>query len=76
MSAHPFHSCDKNRSTDIGYFRDDKVNKRASNVMKLSQENEKLQAELKAMAERLDAMERRRAQLAAKEQKILEEPSS
>lgn len=44
--------------------------------MKLAQENEKLQAELKAMAERLDAMERRRAQLVAKEQKILEEPPS
>lgn len=69
----------KDESADIhglDPIREEKVNKRASNVMKLAQENEKLQVELKAMAERLDAMERRRAQLAAKEQKILEEPPS
>jgi predicted nuclease with TOPRIM domain len=41
--------------------------------MKLTQENEKLEAELKAMSERLEAMERRRAQLLAKGQ---EKPSS
>jgi predicted nuclease with TOPRIM domain len=40
--------------------------------MKLTQENEKLEAELKAMSERLEAMERRRAQLA----KGQEKPSS
>ncbi|KAF9457174.1 hypothetical protein BDZ94DRAFT_261882 [Collybia nuda] len=45
-----------------------KVQKRASNVMKLSQENEKLKAELKAMSDRLEAAERRREELAKKEQ--------
>jgi len=53
-----------------------KVQKRASNVMKLAQENEKLKAELKAMTDRLEDAERRREQLSRKEQKILEEPSS
>jgi outer membrane murein-binding lipoprotein Lpp len=53
-----------------------KVHKRASNVQKLTQENEKLQAQLKAMAEQLEAMERLRAKLAAKEQKNVEKPSS
>jgi hypothetical protein len=36
--------------------------------MKLSQENEKLKAELKAMSDRLEAAERRREELARKEQ--------
>ncbi|KDQ60765.1 hypothetical protein JAAARDRAFT_55503 [Jaapia argillacea MUCL 33604] len=40
-----------------------RVQKRASNVMKLSQENEKLNAELKAMADRLEAAERKREEL-------------
>ncbi|KAF8201439.1 hypothetical protein BJ912DRAFT_920971 [Pholiota molesta] len=57
-----------------------KIQKRASNVMKLAQENEKLKAELKAMTDRLEAAERaaerRREQLMRKEQKIMEEPSS
>ncbi|KAF4614735.1 hypothetical protein D9613_003003 [Agrocybe pediades] len=54
----------------------EKVQKRASNVMKLAQENEKLKAELKAMTDRLEAAERRREQLTRKEQKIMEERSS
>ncbi|KAF8078009.1 hypothetical protein FPV67DRAFT_25698 [Lyophyllum atratum] len=54
----------------------EKVQKRASNVLKLSQENEKLKAELKAMTDRLEAAERRREKLARKEQKIMEAPSS
>lgn len=44
--------------------------------MKLTQENEKLQAQLKAMADQLEAMERLRAQLVSKEQNIVEKPSS
>jgi len=41
----------------------EKVQKRASNVLKLSEENEKLKAELKAMSDRLAAAERRREEL-------------
>ncbi|PCH38021.1 hypothetical protein WOLCODRAFT_135995 [Wolfiporia cocos MD-104 SS10] len=40
-----------------------KMQKRASNVLKLTQENEKLQAELRAMSERLEAAERRQKEL-------------
>ncbi|KAJ7709960.1 hypothetical protein B0H17DRAFT_915578, partial [Mycena rosella] len=54
----------------------DKVKKRASNVLKLSQENEKLKAELKAMSDRLEAAEKRREQLARKQQQVMEPPSS
>ncbi|KAJ7470709.1 hypothetical protein FB451DRAFT_1254590 [Mycena latifolia] len=54
----------------------EKVKKRASNVMKLSQENEKLKAELKAMTDRLEAAERRREQLARKQQHVMDPPSS
>nr|GAT58732.1 predicted protein [Mycena chlorophos] len=54
----------------------EKVQKRASSVMKLTQENEKLKAELKAMTDRLEAAERRRLALARKEQHIMEPPSS
>jgi outer membrane murein-binding lipoprotein Lpp len=39
--------------------RTDKVQKRASNVLKLSQEHEKLKEELRAMTERLEAAERK-----------------
>ncbi|KAJ7172532.1 hypothetical protein C8R46DRAFT_1216345 [Mycena filopes] len=53
-----------------------KVNKRASNVLKLSQENEKLKAELKAMTDRLEAAEKRREMLARKQQQVMEPPSS
>ncbi|EIM89884.1 uncharacterized protein STEHIDRAFT_166187 [Stereum hirsutum FP-91666 SS1] len=41
----------------------EKVQKRASNVLKLAEENEKLKEELRAMSERLEAAERRRAEL-------------
>ncbi|KAI0690569.1 hypothetical protein BC835DRAFT_171706 [Cytidiella melzeri] len=40
-----------------------KVQKRASNVLKLAQENAKLQEELKAMNARLEAAERKQAEL-------------
>lgn len=46
--------------------RAEKVQKRASNVLKLAQENEKLKAELQAMTDRLEAAERRRKELASK----------
>ncbi|KIY50863.1 hypothetical protein FISHEDRAFT_71177 [Fistulina hepatica ATCC 64428] len=52
-----------------------KLQKRASNVLKLAEENEKLVAELKAMTDRLKAAERRRAELAKKQQKVMEQPS-
>ncbi|KAL6300551.1 hypothetical protein BKA93DRAFT_828998 [Sparassis latifolia] len=42
------------------------VQKRASNVLKLTQENEKLKAELRAMTERLEAAERRQRELRQK----------
>ncbi|KAG5654502.1 hypothetical protein H0H81_001143 [Sphagnurus paluster] len=54
----------------------EKVQKRASNVLKLSQENEKLKAELRAMTDRLEAAERRREELARKQQMLMEAPSS
>ncbi|KAG1756576.1 uncharacterized protein EDB91DRAFT_1041078, partial [Suillus paluster] len=44
----------------------EKVQKRASNVMKLTQENEKLKEELKAMTARLEAAERKRQELASR----------
>ncbi len=44
--------------------RMDKVQKRASNVMRLAEQNEKLKAELRAMTERLEAAERRQRELA------------
>jgi hypothetical protein len=52
-----------------------KVHKRASNVMKLAQENEKLRAELKGMTDRLEAAERKRLEIARrqKEQERVEE---
>ena len=40
------------------------LQKRASNVLKLTQENEKLQAELRAMTARLEAAERKQQELA------------
>ena len=46
------------------------MEKRQSNVLRLAEENEKLNAELKAMSERLAAAERRtQAILAARERK-------
>ncbi|KIL69690.1 hypothetical protein M378DRAFT_68291, partial [Amanita muscaria Koide BX008] len=50
-----------------------RVKKRASNILKLTEENEKLKADLKAVTERLEAAERRREELARKEQKLMEE---
>ncbi|KAG1754572.1 hypothetical protein EDB19DRAFT_664058 [Suillus lakei] len=44
----------------------EKVQKRASNVMKLTQENEKLKEELRAMTARLEAAERKRQELATR----------
>jgi hypothetical protein len=43
-----------------------KVGKRASNVLKLSQENDSLKAQLRELTERLEAAERKRAALASK----------
>ncbi|KAF9030773.1 hypothetical protein BJ165DRAFT_1304461, partial [Panaeolus papilionaceus] len=37
---------------------EEKVKKRASNVLRLTQENQKLMAELKAMQDRLESLER------------------
>ncbi|EKM55608.1 uncharacterized protein PHACADRAFT_256341 [Phanerochaete carnosa HHB-10118-sp] len=45
----------------------DKVNKRASNVLKLSQENEKLKEELAAMNARIEAAERKQRELRQRE---------
>ncbi|EPT06210.1 hypothetical protein FOMPIDRAFT_1013156 [Fomitopsis schrenkii] len=42
------------------------LQKRASNVLKLTQQNEKLQAELRAMTARLEAAERKQQELAAR----------
>ncbi|EAU88595.1 hypothetical protein CC1G_04301 [Coprinopsis cinerea okayama7 len=53
-----------------------KLQKRASNVMKLSEENDKLKEELKAMTERLEAAERRKTELQARRQQVMEPPSS
>ncbi|KAF9005591.1 hypothetical protein BDQ17DRAFT_358037 [Cyathus striatus] len=47
---------------------EERIQKRASSVLKLSEENERLKAELKKMTDRLEAAERRRQQLARKEQ--------
>ncbi|KIK08689.1 hypothetical protein K443DRAFT_84473, partial [Laccaria amethystina LaAM-08-1] len=54
---------------------EEKVQKRASDVLKLTEKNEKLKAELKAMTDRIEAAERRKIQLTTKEQKIAEELS-
>ena len=47
------------------------VKKRHSHVMKLTQENEKLKAELQAMTDRLEAAERKRKELQKKQQQEL-----
>ncbi|KAL5511235.1 hypothetical protein ACEPAH_4450 [Sanghuangporus vaninii] len=55
---------------DIDPKKKEQMEKRQSNVMRLTEENEKLNAELKAMSERLAAAERRtQAILAARERK-------
>jgi outer membrane murein-binding lipoprotein Lpp len=43
----------------------EKIEKRRSNLLKLNEENEKLQLELKAMSDRLKAAEEKRARLQA-----------
>lgn len=43
------------------------MSKRASNVLKLAQENEKLKEELRAMNERLEAAERKQQELRQRE---------
>ena len=53
--------------------REDRVKKRASNILKLTEENEKLAAELKAVTDRLEAAERRRKELAHPSQKVMED---
>ncbi|KAF8350762.1 hypothetical protein F5887DRAFT_940818 [Amanita rubescens] len=52
---------------------EEKVKKRASNILKLTEENEKLKAELKAVTDRLEAAERRRKELREREQRIMED---
>ena len=47
--------------------RAEKVNKRASNVLKLAQENEKLKEELAAMNARIEAAERKQRELRQRE---------
>lgn len=49
--------------------RVENVQKRASNVLKLTQENEKLKEELRAMTARLEAAERKRRELDDSKQK-------
>jgi hypothetical protein len=53
--------------------REERVKKRASNILKLTEENEKLKAELKAVTDRLEAAERRRKELREREQRIMED---
>ncbi|KAJ2914871.1 hypothetical protein MD484_g5537, partial [Candolleomyces efflorescens] len=45
--------------------QEEKVHKRASSVLKLTEENEKLKAELKAMTDRIEAIERQKMELRA-----------
>lgn len=47
--------------------RTERVSKRASNVLKLAQENEKLKEELRAMNARLEAAERKQQELRQRE---------
>ncbi|KAI6045670.1 hypothetical protein EDC04DRAFT_2634252 [Pisolithus marmoratus] len=52
--------------------RVENVHKRASNVLKLTQENEKLKEELRAMTARLEAAERKRRELDERKQQPAE----
>jgi hypothetical protein len=55
----------------------ERVQKRASSVLKLTQENEKLKEELKAMTARIEAAERRRQEIATRQlQQTQQQPSS
>ncbi|XP_006458180.1 hypothetical protein AGABI2DRAFT_190536 [Agaricus bisporus var. bisporus H97] len=47
---------------------DEKIEKRRSNILKLKEENDKLQLELKAMSDRLKAAEEKRARLQAQKE--------
>ncbi|RPD66177.1 hypothetical protein L226DRAFT_530297 [Lentinus tigrinus ALCF2SS1-7] len=47
----------------------DRVQKRQSNVMKLTEQNEKLKEELRAMTERLEAAERKQRDLESRQQR-------
>lgn len=46
----------------------EKIEKRRSNILKLKEENDKLQLELKAMSDRLKAAEEKRARLQAQKE--------
>ena len=61
----PVPAVDPGRDADVPLLcdRTDKVQKRASNVLKLAQENAKLQEELRAMNARLEAAEKKQAEL-------------
>jgi len=54
----------------------ERVQKRASNVLKLTQENEKLKEELKAMTARLEAAERRRQEIASRQEQQTQQQGS
>ena len=54
----------------------ERVQKRASNVLKLTQENEKLKEELRAMTARLEAAERRRQEIANRQVQQTQQPTS
>ena len=56
-------------ATRFDLCRLDKVQKRASNVMKLTEQNEKLKEELRAMTERLEAAERKQRDLESRQQR-------
>lgn len=53
--------------------REERVKKRTSNILKLTEENEKLKAELKAVTDRLEAAERRRKEMREREQRVMED---
>jgi len=52
---------------------EERVKKRTSNILKLTEENEKLKAELKVVTDRLEAAERRRKELREREQRTMED---
>ena len=69
--VHDHVQCDRHdellTATRFDLCRLDKVQKRASNVLKLAQENEKLKEELRAMNARIEAAERRQQELRQRE---------
>ncbi|KIK93709.1 hypothetical protein PAXRUDRAFT_828695 [Paxillus rubicundulus Ve08.2h10] len=60
--------------TAISQPHAERVQKRASNVLKLTQENEKLKEELRAMTARLEAAERKRQEVANRQQSLQQQP--